>query len=236
MIKKSGDETSRVLACFIVYHNSLSNEFVYDDFATIVENKHLRNPGSFIAALFNHSYFKIASLEASYRPVATLSYFFIYSVAQLDPFYYHLASLLLHMLNAILVYWLANLILQNRLGALIAGLLFACHPVLTEAVNAVSYNEDLFAAFFFLLSFIFYINLNSKKYILSLCFYLLGLLSKEMAITLPAVIFLYDLTFRDENNLKLSLVNIWHTIKLRKFYLLISFFLFCYFFFYLKKI
>ena len=76
-----------VLAGLLVYHNSLSNEFVFDDFGTIVENKYLKHPGRFMASLFNDSYFQIAALEASYRPVATFSYFLIYSIAGLDPFY-----------------------------------------------------------------------------------------------------------------------------------------------------
>jgi len=214
-----------VLLCLIVYYNSLSNGFVYDDLATIVENKHLKHPGNFIASLFNHSYFEIASLEASYRPVATLSYFLIYSVAELDPFYYHLASLLLHMVNAILVYWMANLILQNRFQALIAGLLFAGHPALSEAVNCISYNEDLLAGFFFLLALIFYIRLeadnitsNIRNYSLTLVFYFLGLLSKEMAITLPAIILLYDLVLRNADDQPLSLKNLLSTLKKRKYF------------------
>ena len=69
-----------VVLCLIVYCNSLSNGFVYDDFGSIVENRYIQQPAKFITALFNHSYFKVAGLEASYRPVATASYFLIYSV------------------------------------------------------------------------------------------------------------------------------------------------------------
>ena len=214
-----------MLVCLIVYYNSLSNEFVFDDNATIVENKHLKHPGKFIGSLFNHSYFEIANLEASYRPIATLSYFLIYSIAGLDPFYYHLTSLLFHILNVILVYRLTHLILRNHLGALIAGLLFACHPALTEAVNCISYNEDLLAAFFFLTSLIFYIRLeaenftsNIRNYALTLLFYFLGLLSKEMAITLPAIILLYDLALRDADGHPLTVNHLLTTLKKRKYY------------------
>jgi tetratricopeptide (TPR) repeat protein len=196
--------TLLVLLCLVVYYNSLSNGFVYDDFGSIVENKYINQPGRFLASLFNHSYFQIAGLEASYRPVATLSYFLIYSFAKLDPFYYHLASLILHTLNAILVYRLANLVLQHRLRALAAGLLFACHPALCEAVNCIDFNDDLLATFFFLLALISYIRIKTdhisssiRDYLPSLLFYFLGLLSKEMAITLPAIILLYDLVLRD---------------------------------------
>ena len=89
-----------MLLCLVVYYNSLSNGFVYDDFGSIVENRYIKQPGKFFAALFNQSYFKMAGLEASYRPVASLSYLLIYSIAELNPFYYHLTSLLLHALNA----------------------------------------------------------------------------------------------------------------------------------------
>ena len=188
------------LVSLVVYFNSLTNGFVYDDYATIVENKYIQHPGKSLPSLFSRSYFNIASGEASYRPVATLSYYLIYSIAELNATYYHLFSVLLHALNVILVYLLANIIIKNRYFALMAGLLFACHPALTEAVDAISYNEDLLAAAFFFLAFICYAGIDTeevksciKVYVLSLFSFLLALLSKEMAITLPAVIFLYDL-------------------------------------------
>jgi len=195
-----------MLLCLVVYYNSLSNGFVYDDFGSIVENKYIKQPGKFFASLFNQSYYKMAGLEASYRPVASLSYLLIYAIAELNPFYYHLTSLLLHAFNAILVYCLANFILKNSLSAMISGCLFACHPVLSEAVNCIDFNDDLLTGFFYLLALLFYIRIKAEQvkfnigaYGLSLFFYLLGLLSKEMAITLPAIILLYDLMLRDAN-------------------------------------
>ena len=233
-----------MLLCLIVYYNSLSNGFVYDDFGIIVENRYIKQPGKFLASLFNQSYFKMAGLEASYRPVASLSYLLLYAIAELDPFYYHLASLLLHTLNAILVYCLVNFILQNRLKAVLSGCLFACHPVLSEAVNAIAFNDDLLATFFYLSALLLYIRLKAERvrfntgaYCLSLLFYLLGLLSKEMAITLPAIILLYDLMLRDADRDPLTFKQLLNILKKRAyfysgyfavtlFYLFIRFFLF----------
>ena len=193
-----------VFVCTAVYINSLSNGFVFDDYAVIVENKYLKLPTINFASFFNQSYFNIAGGEASYRPLATLSYYFIYAIAGLNPFFYHLLSLLLHLVNVVLVYRLVHLLLKHRFTALTSGLLFACHPALTEAVDAIAYNEDLLAAAFFLAAFLCYLksgtdNLRSDRihYGLSLFFFWLGLLSKEMAITLPAIIFLYDVSFRN---------------------------------------
>jgi tetratricopeptide (TPR) repeat protein len=192
-----------VLVCVLVYLNSLSNGFVFDDRGTIVENKYVTSVIEHLPSFFNASYFKIAEMEASYRPVATLSYHLLYAIFELNPIGYHLGSLSLHIINVILVYTLVGMLQKNKSTALVAGLLFACHPVLTEAVNCISFNEDLLAALFFLLSFIFYIKagpgniiLKINHYILSLVFFLLGLLSKEMAITLPAIIFVYDIAIR----------------------------------------
>ena len=92
-----------VLVSLVVYFNSLTNGFVYDDYKTIVENKYIQHPGKSLPSLFSRSYFNIASGEASYRPVATLSYYLIYSIGELNATYYHLFSVLLHALNVILV-------------------------------------------------------------------------------------------------------------------------------------
>jgi len=207
----------------LVYFNSLSNGFVFDDFAVIVENKSLNRPGFDFGSFFNRSYFKIAAGEASYRPMATLSYYIIHKAAGLNPFYYHLASVVLHILNTLLVYWTALLILKNPSAALIAGLLFACHPAQTEAVDCIAYNEDLLTCLFFLPAFIFYLKATPEDsaktafmfYAGSLVFFLLGLLSKEMAITLPAVLLLYDLTLRDRDRNSLSPAVILKTVKNR---------------------
>jgi len=212
-----------VFVCIVVYLNSLPNGFVFDDYAVIIENKYLKLPGINFASFLNHSYFNIAGGEASYRPLATLSYYLIYAIAGLNPFFYHLLSVILHIVNVVLVYRLFNLILKHRFTALIAGLLFACHPALTEAVDCISYNEDLLAAVFFLLAFLYYLKSSTNglisniiSYGLSLFFFLLGLLSKEMAITLPAIILLYDVSLKNGVDKKsFSLQLILKNIKVR---------------------
>ena len=213
-----------VAVCVIVYFNSLFNEFVFDDRGTIVENKYITSVIEHLPSFFSSSYFKIAEVEASYRPVATFSYHLIYAVFKLDPFGYHLASLILHIINVILVYSLTHILHKNKTASLVAGLIFACHPVLTEAVNGISFNEDLWATLFYLLSLICYTRLNSEDnkfnigtYVLSLVLYLLGLLSKEMAITLPAIIFIYDIITRRPHNEKGFVRQILQTLRHRIF-------------------
>lgn len=216
-----------LLVCIsaIVYFNSLSNGFVYDDLGTIVENVHIKQLSNYLSSFHNQSYFKISGGEASYRPVATLSYYLLYAGFDVNPFGYRLFSFTLHIINVILVYLVAHVILAHKRAALLAGLLFACHPLNTEAVNGISYNEDLLAAFFFFLAFLSYTRLKPSApkpgyvfFFLSLFFFLLGLLSKEMAITLPAVAVLYDMILREPVSEKMSLKRVRTVIHECKYY------------------
>lgn len=216
-----------VLACVLVYFNALSDEFVFDDHATIVENKHLAHFKGSFAAFFSTAYFEIAEAEASYRPVATLSYYLLYAIGKLDPFWYHLGSLILHILNVILVYFLMQAIQKDKSAALVAGLLFACHPILTEAVNCISFNEDLLTTMFYLMSFVLYLKTAPghkiqavMSFLLTLLLYFLGLLSKEMAITLPMVVVIYDLVISLPQNHPISFNSVRNTIADRIFYYL----------------
>ena len=100
-----------VVISLALYYNYLGNNFVFDDYAVIVENKHLNDLGNSLPAFLSDSYFKIAGGESSYRPIPTLSYFLIHSLSGPDPFYFHLGSVALHTLNVLLVYILFALLL-----------------------------------------------------------------------------------------------------------------------------
>jgi tetratricopeptide (TPR) repeat protein len=208
-----------------VYINAMSNGFVFDDMTTIVHNAHIKDLGQNFPAFFNLDYFKIAQAEVSYRPIATLSYFLIYALFNLSPLAFHLSSLLLHIFNVIGVYVLVDLIQHNKKTSLIAALVFACHPVLTETVNCISYNEDLLATFFYLLSLVLYIRAGTREnppalpiYFFSLVAFSVALLSKEMAITLPVIIFLYDFTRTETAKTNDFIKQAVATIDKQKFY------------------
>ena len=112
-----------VIVCVIVYFNCLFNGFVFDDRGTIVENKYITDILANLPSFFNSSYFKIAELEASYRPVATFSYHILYALFEFNPFGYHLSSLILHILNVILIYSLLNLLQKNKLSDILPAAL-----------------------------------------------------------------------------------------------------------------
>lgn len=182
----------------LVYLNSLQNTFVYDDYLTITNNHFIRE-WRYLSAFFNQKYFAVSN-ELTYRPIVTFSYFVDYAIWGLKPLGYHLTNILIHTLNVVLVYCMIFQLFYNRTTAFVSCLIFSIHPVVTEAVNSASYREDLLSATFLLAAIILFLKSDrvvSKRYSvmwyqLSLLAYFFALLSKEMAITLPLLIFACD--------------------------------------------
>lgn len=184
----------------IVFSNMFTNQFVYDDKDIVVENDFIKDWNN-APKIFSSDYFNL-SQEGTYRPITTLTFFIDYSLWGLNVFGYHLTNLLFHILNAILIYLILSLILKNKVTALVASLLFVLHPVQAEAVNGITFREDLHAFTFFLLALFLYIKHpyqeNSKRkfyYMGSIICFIFALFSKEMAITLPFILVLYDYCF-----------------------------------------
>lgn len=178
------------ICSFAVYANSLSNDFTYDDFETIVDNSFIKEVSS-LRHLADRSYFS-RSREDSYRPLVTASYIIDYSVWGLNPVGFHLTNLLLHTLNSLFLYLFLQRIHPS--SALLATFIFTVHPVLTEAVNAVSFREDILMSLFYIISINLYLAASERPllYIWSPVFFLLSLLSKEMALTLPLAVILIE--------------------------------------------
>ncbi len=211
----------------LVYLNSLSNQFVYDDEFTIVNNHFIKTWNN-LPLLFSREYFKFSG-ELSYRPVVTITYFIDYALWRLNPFGFHLTSILFHAINIVLLFFLCVHFFHSRAASLVAVLLFLCHPVLSETVNAVSYREDLIGATFFLSAFLLYLKaakgerLFSPPYVASLACYLSGVFSKEMALTLPFFLFFHDFFFTKKTNIGLRFSRYTGYIVVASFYLLIRF-------------
>lgn len=210
----------------IVYLNCLQNSFVYDDDSTIINNYFIRH-WSNLPALFTSKYFAL-SAELTYRPVVTLSYFIDYTFWHLNPLGYHLTNILLHAINSVLVFIFAFQVFKNRKSAFISALFFSSYPLFSEVVNAVGFREDLLACMFFILAFICYLKANQQRYILSylisLFCYFLGLFSKEMAITLPILIVLYDVVFKGYSYMKSKYLYYLGYFSVATFYILNRFF------------
>jgi len=200
-----------VLICVIAYGNSLRNDFTYDDAGMMDEElfSNIHDLNSFLTM----DYYRFSG-EMTFRPLVTLTYFFDFLFWYFLPFGFHLTNLLWHAAAVTVVYLLLRRLLKAPLPALLGGIIFAIHPVQTEAVNAVGFREDLMCAFFFLMSLFLFIQMrqggitgageNQRRvsgahhvvcYAISLLCFLMALLSKEMAATLPLIFIVHDLLF-----------------------------------------
>lgn len=150
----------------------------------------------------------------SYRPLCTLSFRLNHAVGGLDPWGYHLINVAFHGAVTGLFTSLARLLLGEGLWSLLAGLLYASHPIHTEAVAGVVGRADEGAALFFLLSLLCYIRHCKLRGRAGPCWHvawLLGSLAcaacsmlwKELGVTVLAVSALYD-------------VCVFHRLKLRQ--------------------
>lgn len=186
-----------ILACLIVYGQTFGFEFLlFDDELLIIDNPKVR--GLSLANLLQ--IFTTYDPEL-YIPLTLLTHQIEYTLFELNPAIYHLTNALLHTLNAVLVYAIITKFLHKK-AALIAGLLFAVHPINAEAVAWASARKDVLASFFFLLSLYGYLSSRRK---LSIVAFLCGLLSKVSIAPLPVILLVIDWmrgTKIDKSNLK----------------------------------
>lgn len=192
-----------VVLCFGVYANGLSGDFVWDDQVQLFRNTRIRTlesiPHAFTSSLWSFMYSQDPSSSNSvfdlyYRPLQEVIYILVYQVSGLSPIAYHLANLILHSAATVLVFLLCLEVGLDSFVALLAGSIFAVHPVHTEAVTWIAGVGDLACgAFYFgaLASLFRYLRsgIARWRWISSICF-LAALFSKEMAATFPIVVFL----------------------------------------------
>jgi tetratricopeptide (TPR) repeat protein len=207
---------------FAVYFYTLYNGFVWDDMTQVLENKWIRDV-SYLPNMFSENVWSFQSEHSNYyRPLMHVIYMFTYFVSGLKPWGFHLVNVLLHAGNSLLVFLAMSKLLGRSASSLpppfvekgmegslpvpfAAALLFAVHPIHTEAVSWVAGLPDLSFTFFYLLSFSLYISSAAEKqihkwrYVLSILSFSFAVLCKEPALTLPAVLLIYDYAFKKDN-------------------------------------
>lgn len=167
----------------------MRNQFVaFDDRTLIVENAavHALTPAS-VAHVFS-------SYDPElYIPLTLLSYQVEYAAAGLSPVAVHATNAVLHALNALLLFLLLTRLLGSRAAAAAVALLFAVHPLQSEAVAWASARKDLLSSCFALLSMVLHLRSDGRGgrgYGLSIGAFLCALLAKVTVAPLPALLVL----------------------------------------------
>lgn len=188
-----------IILIFFLYHQNLRAFFVSDDFDWITASQN-RSLVSFFTTNFEG---KIGG--GNYCPMVNFVYFFANKIDGLNPLFYHLFNILLHFGNAILVYYIAKHFFGKKI-AFFSSLFFSVYFNHAEAVAWIASIPHIGASFFYLLSLWLWIKYLHKKFILfiiaSLLSFFCALLFKEIALTLPAVLFILYAIEKQRGNKK----------------------------------
>jgi len=179
----------------VFYLNSFRGVFQFDDYNVIVENGGVHTWGAYLAGL-----------PLGIRPLLKFTYTLNWT-SGLGLFGFHLVNVGLHAANAVLLFLLASRVggpSVSRFAALLPALLFAAHPVQTEAVTYVSGRSVALMAFFYLGSLLAYLRGRERGsrfliYLASPVLFLFAAASKEVALTLPFAMVLCEAARRERN-------------------------------------
>ncbi|XP_050342068.1 protein O-mannosyl-transferase TMTC1-like [Nymphalis io] len=179
-----------VSTAVLSYVNSFNGDFVHDDIPAIVTNGDVVGTNS-LKQLFLNDFWGTPMADPnshkSYRPLTTLSFRLNYALSGLRPWWWHACNVCLHAACCALVARACVTIARlQRPFAALAALLFAVHPVHTEAVAGVVGRADVLACIFFLSSLLVYHRPTSNKKCvwLSVVLGALSMLAKETGVTI----------------------------------------------------
>jgi protein O-mannosyl-transferase len=181
-----------ILITVLIYRPSLKGEFLsYDDTDNVVNNPLVKN-----LSLQNLPKFFTGEKLYMYTPLTFISYSIDFKIGGMDPRQFRTTNLILHIINALLLFWLVFLLVRRQLPALFTALLFAITPVNPDTVAWISARSNLLATLFILLSCIFWLKYQSNssgiRYLASFIFFALALLSKPSFVLLPFVLLILD--------------------------------------------
>lgn len=207
---------------FVVYSNSLSCGFAFDDISAIRDNKDIR-PSTPILQIFANDFWgtpiRKEHSHKSYRPLTVLTFRLNYLFDELNPYGYHLVNVLIHSIVCLLYYKLCFAFMPES-ASLIAALIFAVHPIHTEAVTGVVGRAETLSSLFFLSALLLYIkgtyNHKHASWICvtsSLIMAGVATFCKEQGITVLAVIGVYELMILQ----KLKLDNLKQYLSIKSF-------------------
>lgn len=187
-----------IILTLLLYLTAMRAPFEFDDRERIVDNPAIRNLSNIPAFFYSRELMPFGG--EIYRPLSDASFAIEYSVWGNNPRGYHTTNILIHIINSILLYILLQQTFRSEKVSFAASILFAWHPVLTEAVIWVKGREDLLVASFYLLTLLLYRSYGrggAFKFLPMISFSL-ALLSKEMAITIPIILLMFDIYERKD--------------------------------------
>ncbi|MBP7088803.1 MAG: tetratricopeptide repeat protein [Candidatus Omnitrophica bacterium] len=197
---------------FTIYANSLWGDFLVDDIRTIQKEERIHDLKTYFSKHFSvhHNVFNevIRALIWDFSPD--------------NPFYFHLFNVLTNSLCAILLFILCEILFHKTSLSFLSAIIFALHPIHTEAVSWISGGSYALSGLFFMFSFTFYVksyrsflNISLAALAFIICFFV-----GNSVVVLPVLFILYDLLFREKKSEDKSIIKF--RLILLSFILLLS--------------
>jgi tetratricopeptide (TPR) repeat protein len=196
-----------LLLAILPYIGILRNDFAYafDDRVLILDSPYVHN-FHHLREVLTTTLFANMGAQAGipyYRPMVKLGFLLCYQLFGPWAFGFHLFSLLLHVAAVGMLFLFAERLLGDKVAAFSAAALFALHPVHVEAVAWISSVTDIEVTFFCLLTFWYFLRVAApgggiKPWAVAAMTgsFVLALLSKELAVTLPLLAAIYEHFYR----------------------------------------
>jgi tetratricopeptide (TPR) repeat protein len=180
------------IAVFITFFPALSHDFVnWDDDVNVYDNPNIdKLTAENVKKIFT------SPVIGNYNPLPILTFAIEKHFFGLDPFIYHFDNLLLHIINTLLVFFLAMGLGLKRPAAILLAVLFGIHPMRVESVAWVTERKDVLFGLFTLSAMLCYISwLKGKKKLYlwwAYLFFLISVFAKIQAVALPLSLLAID--------------------------------------------
>lgn len=214
-----------LIIALLVYYKILNNFFASDDFHWLIISRDTILNWKIFTTNYEGSH-----LGGSYNPFLVIIFKLFYSIFHNNYFGYHFVSILIHSINATLLAVLIRKAFKISDGykytllPFIAALIFLIYPVQVETISWISAWPHLWVTLFYLLSlinyFIFRQEYKNINLLYSFIFFILALLTKEIAISLPLVILIWEVYFYSKQNR-----NKWFIYYLPAYFVILCLFL-----------
>jgi len=182
-----------VVAVLIAYWQVRHNDFInFDDDYVVFENEHITKGLTRESLKWAFGFNK----RSYYQPLAWLSHILDCEIYGLAPGPHHVTSLLLHIANSLLLFFVLRRMTDDVWKSALAAFLFALHPINVDSVAWIAQRKSVLSTFFWLLTMLAYIYYVKKPGVLRygavFAAYGLGLLAKPILVTLPFALLLLD--------------------------------------------
>ena len=183
-----------ILITFSVYGQVTNFEFLnYDDTLYVVDNPHVRAGLTLKGLTWALT---DTSTTGNWHPLTWISHMIDCKLFGMDSGKHHLTSVFFHIANSLLLFIVFRTMTGKVWQSSFVAVLFALHPLHVESVAWVSERKDVLSTFFWMCSMLSYLGYvhypKMKRYLLTLFFFIVGLMAKPMVITLPFVFLLLD--------------------------------------------